>query len=54
MLDASRNIGFNSEKLQFKAFSVYFLRHTINRKGLEPTAKLEAIKNLKTPITEKK
>ena len=56
MLEASRknNIGLNSEKLQFKASSVNFFGHTITSKGLEPaTAKLEAIKNLKTPTNSK-
>ena len=56
MLEASRKnyINLNSEKLQFKVSSVNLFGHTITSKELEtPTAKLEAIKNLKTPTNSK-
>ena len=48
------NVGFNSEKLQFKQKKVNFYGHTVTEHGLVPAEdKLQAIKNIQTPQNAK-
>lgn len=52
VMEAARehNIGFNSEKLQFKQKKVNFYGHTITEQGLLPSDdKLQAIKDIQPP-----
>uniref|UniRef100_A0A3P9KLT8 Gypsy retrotransposon integrase-like protein 1 n=1 Tax=Oryzias latipes TaxID=8090 RepID=A0A3P9KLT8_ORYLA len=48
------NIGFNSEKLQFKQNKVSFYGHTLTEDGLLPSEdKLQAIKDIQAPTSTK-
>ena len=52
MLETCRekNVGLNSEKLQFKKDKVKFFGHTLTPQGLQPAEdKLKAIQDIKTP-----